>query len=257
MELEAKLITRRDNAPRWMVTFADLMALLFALFVLLLSFSEIDSDSFRKNAGPISEAFNTKQILQPKMTVNVPLSTETITLEEQKKLDEVYQREEERTRFIENLENIMTEEIEKEMVQLVIQEGSVIIRFPDKSAFPSGSMTLTEEILPTLERIANTLTRSKGIILVSGHTDNQPIATSQFRSNWDLSTERAVSVVHQLLKGKQIDPNRVIAQGFGDSRPLAANDTPKNRSVNRRVEITIEMDDAKGAAAAEKPKGKW
>lgn len=95
--------------------------------------------------------------------------------------------------------------------------------------------------LPAIDRIVEILARAEGGILVSGHTDNQPIFTSQFRSNWDLSTERAVSVVHRLLKDKKIDPKRITAMGFGDSRPLKSNDTPEGRSVNRRVEIAIEM----------------
>lgn len=240
-----------------MVTFADLMALLLALFVLLLSFSEIDSESFKKNAGPINEAFNASRI-RPTATVKVPLAPDRITHEEQEKLDKVYEREEQRRIFIETLQDVMIEEIRKETVQMIVQEDAVIIRFPDKSAFPSGSMDLTEEILPTLDRIADTLTRAEGNILVSGHTDNDPIATSQFRSNWDLSTERAVSVVHRLLQNEGLGAERITAQGFGDSRPLADNATPKGRAANRRVEIIIEMEEENGGdGGAEREMSGW
>lgn len=244
---------KRNDTPRWMLTFADLMSLLFALFVMLLSFSTINKEKFKENADGIGGVFNAKPaILLHETAVNVPLSNETITAEEQKKLEEVYRREEEAATFIDGLKKIMSDEISKEMVQLIVKEGAVVIRFPDKAAFPSGSMDLTNEILPAISRIADTLARAKGKILVSGHTDDQPIATEQFRSNWDLSTERAVSVVHRLLQDKRIDQNRVTVQGFGASRPLSANDTPEGRSANRRVEITIEMIDEKGDEAGSK-----
>lgn len=246
---------KKNDIPRWTITFADMMSLLFGMFVLLLSFSTINKERFKENAEGIGGVFKSKPaILLHEKAVNVPLSDETITAEEQKKLEEVYRHEEAAADFIGGLKKIMSDEISKEMVQLIVKEGAVIIRFPDKAAFSSGSMELTNEILPAIGRIADTLARAKGNILVSGHTDDQPISTEQFRSNWDLSAERAVSVAHRLLQDKRIDNNRVTVQGFGASRPLGGNDTPEGRSVNRRVEITIEMVDDKGDGAEGKEK---
>ncbi|OHC73732.1 MAG: hypothetical protein A3G18_11665 [Rhodospirillales bacterium RIFCSPLOWO2_12_FULL_58_28] len=257
-DLSAKKINAHP-LPRWLITFADLMALLFGMFVMLLSFSTVNKEEFKKNAEGIGGVFNAKPaILLHETPLNVPLATEVITADEQKKLEEVYRREEETSKFIGGLKDIMSEEIKKDMVQLIVKDGAVIIRFPDKAAFPSGSMDLSNEILPAIGRIADTLARAKGNILVSGHTDDQPISTEQFRSNWDLSTERAVSVVHRLLQDNRIDPNRVTAQGFGASRPLGANNTPEGRSANRRVEITIEMDNDKGSEEGSKDdRKKW
>jgi len=79
-----------------------------------------------------------------------------------------------------------------------------------------------------------------GGVVVAGHTDNVPIHTARFRSNWELSSGRAVSVVHSLLKNPEIDPSRVTIEGYADSRPLVPNDTAENRAVNRRVEMVLE-----------------
>jgi chemotaxis protein MotB len=221
--------------PAWMVTYADLMALLLCLFVLLLSFAEINSDSFRKNAGPIAEAFNVDPSSLPSRLIPSPVVT-LIPLDAEPA--ETSQR-----RVTERLEDILVKEIEGSMVDVVEKESAVVIRFPGRAAFPSGSAELTDSFLPILDKIGRTLAATKGQVIVAGHTDDTPIATRMFRSNWDLSSARAVSVVHQLLAQGEITPDRVTAQGFADSRPLVANDTPENRGKNRRVEITVRMDE--------------
>ena len=82
--------------------------------------------------------------------------------------------------------------------------------------------------------------RSPGNVIVAGHTDNIPISTARFRSNWELSSARAVTVVHGLLKNPDIDPGRVMIEGHADSRPLMPNDSSANRAINRRVELILE-----------------
>ena len=107
-------------------------------------------------------------------------------------------------------------------------------------------MELSSTILPALVKLAKVLAVNKGQILVAGHTDNAPISTARIRSNWDLSTQRAVSVVHYLLEVSIINPARITAQGFADSRPLDPNDTPEHRARNRRVEISVSFAEGKG-----------
>ena len=234
MNLPQTIQRKFTGAPRWMVTFADLMALLLALFVMLLSFAEIDSDSFRRNAGPISEAFNTEYRIEA-----IPKPSDSIRLKlDSEGAEPTYIK---RTRFLTYLKDELSAEIDKSMVEVLELGRNIIVRFPDKSAFASGSMTLSQSILPTLDKIARVMVEAEGNVLVSGHTDDSPIATDKIRSNWDLSTGRAVSVVHHLLGAAGIDPARITAQGFADSRPLAANTTPKGRAKNRRVEISFEI----------------
>ena len=228
-----------------MVSFADMMTLLLALFVMLLSFAEIDSDSFRKNAGPISEAFHTKNIIQISPTLPKsqrqdlrmgPSDAELRTLQEAEL------RTRRKDEFQDNLRTQMAREIAQARVQILEEGDRIIVRFPAQSAFPSGSMELSPQILPALAKIATVLKAHKGQIQIAGHTDNAPISTGRIRSNWDLSTQRAVSVVHYLLEVADIDPARITVQGFAESRPLEPHDTPERRARNRRVEISVSFD---------------
>lgn len=233
------------GAPRWMVTFADLMSLLFALFVLLLSFSDIDSDSFKKNAGPINEAFNAKPTALPEGT---PSSTTSLRLDlspPSEESDPEQSPAQTKASLLGQLRLALAEEIARNQVELVVSDNLVIIRFPSKFAFTSGAGTLTDAILPTIDSISRVLARTPGKILIAGHTDDTPISTARFRSNWDLSSARAVSVVHRLLANTRIDPKRVTAQGFAEHRPLGPNETGETRAKNRRVEISVEVPVAK------------
>ena len=101
---------------------------------------------------------------------------------------------------------------------------------------------MTKEFAYVLGQMIPILQRTSGDVLVAGHTDDVPITGGQYGSNWGLSAARSTSVVHELLKSGDIPPERVTVQGFGESRPLVANDTPENRAKNRRVEISILTD---------------
>ena len=235
------------GAPRWMVTFADLMSLLFAMFVLLLSFSELDSDSFRRNAGPISEAFNAKPTALP-TSEGPPTPTTSLSLDlepPQIEGDPQQLHTQAKASLMDQLRTALAEEIAREQVELIVQDKSVVIRFPSKFAFTSGAEGLTDSILPTIDSISRVLARTPGKIMIAGHTDSTPISTARFRSNWDLSSARAVSVVHRLLANKSIDPGRIASQGFAEHRPLGSNDSPETRAKNRRVEISVEVPLAK------------
>ncbi len=120
-------------------------------------------------------------------------------------------------------------------------DGTVMIRFPNEIAFPSGTSALNEAFARTLAPLVPLLASTPGNIVVSGHTDNVPIAGGAYRSNWELSAARASSVVHLLAASGAIPPARIAVQGFGESRPLADNGTAEGRARNRRVEITIRV----------------
>ena len=113
------------------------------------------------------------------------------------------------------------------------------IRFDDSAYFTSGSEAVSPEIEGVVIKMAPALAEAEGTIIVQGHTDDVPISSARFRSNWDLSTARAASVVHQLLQHTAIDPERIVVQGHADSKPLAPNDSPSSRSRNRCVEIHV------------------
>lgn len=138
------------------------------------------------------------------------------------------------------LEKQLKDEIEKGQIRLKKMHGKLIINIDDRISFDSGSSELKKEILPALDKITKILgDYPENTIVVEGHTDNVPIHTKQFRDNWQLSTERALSVLAYLLKNKNLNRSRFGAAGYGEYNPIVSNDTPANRSLNRRVDIVV------------------
>ena len=275
--------------------------LLVVMFVLFLSFSEINSDSFKQNAGAISEAFNQapSTSLLPGYSSVVDLSRSNINVEsmgsqagintieknEKKTIDfaerkykedddfkekeayiKDYEREErqEKLAFIKNkidqkLKNDANQEklklikkninqklkndVNKGKLEIIERNKQVILRFPEKVTFQSGSAELNENIKLVIKRVRNIVKESPELkkIVVAGHTDNVPIYNEFFSSNWELSAARAVSVVHSLLETSQIDTKLVMAVGSADTEPIAPNTDSVNRAANRRVEIKLEF----------------
>jgi len=255
------------GAPMWMVTFADLMALLLTMFVLLLSFAEMNVQRYQQIAGNMRGAFGLQYIkklagiieddggpLGKAAKVNVPRVVQELRVGDKigDRPVETPEAAPEET-LAQSLEKAMHEEISQAMAKVEEREGEVVVRFPEKIAFPSGAETLTTEFLVALNNLSSVISKTEGDIIIAGHTDDRPISTARFRSNWDLSAARANSVIHYLLEFTDIAPSRLAAMGYADSRPLVANDTDENRAINRRVEIIIRKSgtEAKPPAAAE------
>jgi chemotaxis protein MotB len=130
-------------------------------------------------------------------------------------------------------------EIEQGLIAIKTQGNRILLRINEKGSFPSGSSIVKGSFLPVLNKIRKSLNNIRGKIVVAGHTDNIPIKTARFRSNWELSTSRAVTVVHELLAFDTLSPDRFVIEGHGDAHPMVSNDTAANRSLNRRVELII------------------
>ena len=137
------------------------------------------------------------------------------------------------------LQASLEQEIDQGLVSLERKESTIIIRIHEKGSFASGSARLDPGFQAVMDRISKVLAGKPGKILVAGHTDNIPISTGRFRSNWELSSARAVTVLHAMLQNKEIAEDRVVVQGFADTQPLVDNDTPQNRAKNRRVELIL------------------
>jgi len=135
----------------------------------------------------------------------------------------------------------LKKEISSGKVDVETRGRRIIIRVREQGSFPSGSAELRRQFVPVMASVRKVLTTVEGNISVEGHTDSVPIATRVFRSNWDLSSARALSVAHELFKGGVLDSNRFMVTGFADAKPLKANDTEDNRARNRRVEIVIQQ----------------
>jgi len=132
-------------------------------------------------------------------------------------------------------------EISHGITSVEARDGKIKITFPERSAFASGSDTLDSAIYPVLDKVAAILAQTSGAIEVYGHTDNVPISTARFPSNWELSAARAISVMRRVAQYPGVDGDRLTVIGFADTRPLGPNDTAESRAQNRRVEVILKQ----------------
>ena len=239
------------------MTFADLMTLLMCFFVLLLAFSEMDVQKFKQLSGSMKEAFGVQTEVKVK---SIPKGTSLIAQEfspgkpEPTALNQVRQftidsnrntldalnREIAETReHAKKLRLALRDEIAKGAVAIETDGKKIIIRILENASFDSGKADVKPQFKPVLAKITALLDNAFGEITISGHTDNVPISNEEYSSNWDLSTNRAVRVAHELLGKARINEKRITVTGHADTRPVAPNDTPENRAKNRRVDISI------------------
>lgn len=260
-----------------MATFSDLMSLLMCFFVLLLSFSEMDVLKFKQLAGSMREAFGVQAQIKvediPKgtsiiaqefspgrpeptplnevrqMTINNDMNTldvrpevgESEVLDQLKGLEQlIEQQKQEAQQDAIEFAQVLSEEIGDGAVEVETDGSKLIIRVKEQGSFDSGSAELKFDYIPVIAKIRDVLLDVSGRISVEGHTDNIPYSGSRFTSNWDLSAARALAVAEELFSDPRIDQTRFQVSGFADSKPLVPNNSPENRSRNRRVEIVIQ-----------------
>lgn len=377
MSDQAPPANKKQGAPAWVMTFADLMSLLMCFFVLLLSFSEMDVSKYKEMAGSMKNAFGVQRDLKVKeppkginviarefspgrpepthmnvirqmttndLRINLDLGKErhrpvptprdkkdpdkeksskpdqqaaqksddkasaksgerahltpgkgrsqadglseaqkkelveakklaAIRLEEklkaeqqlarvqaqqkkavsidQKSLDELLKAKADakrRKKLNKNamlISNALGKEIKAGSIDVETAGQKIIIRVREKASFGSGRAELKQAFRPLLARVSKILKGSEGKIIVAGHTDNVPIYTERFRSNWELSSARAVSVAHEMMLATDIPSDRFLIQGFADTEPMAKNDSAANRAKNRRVEIILQQGEDK------------
>ncbi len=253
-----------EGLPAYMGTFADLMSLLMCFFVLLLSFAEMDALKYKMVVKSLDNAFGVqrevaaneipkgtsiiaqefspgeprptplKQVRQDTIdetrdALKVKMDAEDVAKEQAKEIAE------EAEKFKEALEG----EIQEGLIDVETELNRIVIRIREKGSFQSGNARLNKEFLPIIVKIHDVLVKTDGQIAVAGHTDDLPISTPRYRSNWELSTSRATSVVHELLRLAEIVPERFVLEGYADTQPLVPNDSSENRAQNRRVEIVV------------------
>jgi len=235
---EKKCPECKEGAPEWMTTYGDMVTLLMAFFVMLFAFSNIDAQKFEQ----VMQSFQgSAGILSGGVTLNQnDLVFEALP---ESNITETVQQVEENLEVLKETieEYIELRELESE-VSVEFDSRGLIIRFKDNALFDSGSATLKESSEDTLLFIAELLKNEEFMdraVRVEGHTDNIPINTLRFPSNWELSTTRSTNVIKFFINGGAIEPNRLSASGYGEYYPIADNTTPEGRAKNRRVDIVI------------------
>ncbi len=157
------------------------------------------------------------------------------------KIEQLSQQLDDLTRAKQLLEGRLSKEIGDKQVKLDMQDKGLVITFVADILFPSGKDKIKQDAYSILDKVAVVLNENVPDLSVGieGHTDNIPIRVSGWKTNWELSTARALSVLHYLVEEKNVSPDRVSAIGYGEYRPVASNDTSEGRQANRRVEIVI------------------
>ncbi len=212
---------------RWLLTYADMITLMLALFIILFAMSTISRVKVQEFAKLVSAGFdNTWSVNQPPNggtndTQSFNSSSNIPAVEKQ--LEEYVQQH----------------QLQKQVQIHMDRRGLVITLLSDKSYYNSGSAELRPETETILDGISGFLKKNSNLIRVEGNTDNVPISTSQYPTNWELSTARAVNVVRYMVEHDGLDPTRASAAGYGEFRPRRPNDTDDNRQQNRRVDIVL------------------
>lgn len=231
-----------SGGASWVTTFSDLMSLLLTFFILLFSMSTVSEEKFSAASQSIQSAFVGQGagagVLDGGLTNDEADSGDGASDDEEDEFltndipQAILKMEEEALALIE------AEGIEDKVAVSSDQEG-IYLDIQESILFRSGEADITYEGEETLDSLISVIKLSENNVVVEGFTDDVPMSSSKFPSNWELSTARALSVVHHLADSKGIKANRLSAKGYGEYSPLVPNDSPENRAKNRRVNIVI------------------
>lgn len=218
-----------EGAPGWMVTYGDMMSLLLTFFILIVSFSSIQMSEYQKAMGSLKGALGVLKYkqsaikLSPKKMIQLKGFKNTTPNSKIHDIQTYIQKH--------NLADSITVEATK---------SGIMIRMMNPILFDLGKAELKRSGLPVLTKIIGLANSFPNKIRVEGHTDDLPIHTPEFPSNWELSAIRAINVIHYFQDVGHIDPRRLYYVGYGSNKPLVPNTSEKNRAKNRRVEIYLE-----------------
>lgn len=242
-----------DNHDRWLISYADFVTLLFAFFVVMYSISSVNQKKYRTFSDSLSIAFSN----QPKasLTTIVPNNQEQLlkALVDKRTAREVEQQrrmQERMNNLAGGLKRVLLPLIKQHQVDITTTKRGVVIDIRASSLFRTGEADIQPGALGVLRKVAAQLNNEKLPIEVEGYTDDIPIKTAQFPSNWELSSARASSVVRMMIDNG-VSSERLAAVGLASNHPLVPNDSPENRDRNRRVSITIMAPDLERSGAGD------
>jgi len=240
------------NHERWLVSYADFITLLFAVFVVLYAMGQSDKKKVEEVVKSIQQSFGMATAGAPTPKINV-IDSQTITVIPALK-PEVKTSPMDRPRSGQGkaradekdfrqikaaIEAYLVRQGAQHKVSLEITRRGLIVSLKEVGFFPSGQADIKPEAYELINTIAEVVTQYNNPLRLEGHTDNIPISTSQFPSNWELSTARATRALKYLLKNFDIETGKISATGYAEFRPLAENSTAEGRAKNRRVDLVM------------------
>ena len=247
--MRRRVIAKDDTHPdRWLVSYADFMTLMFALFVVLFASAYHDKKAIQRVSAAVKNGFQdmglssasngplegppssmTKAGATLSSTESDPNKPDPVPGDARIDLNELHKK----------LELVLGKEIERQEVGLRMTPEGFVISLHELGFFDSGEAMLRPGAADKIKRIAAVLTQYGLDTRVEGHSDNVPIHNATYASNWDLSTARAMAVATMLIDESRIDPKRMSIAGYAQYHPVASNDTPEGRRANRRVDIVV------------------
>ncbi len=221
----------KDECGAWEIVYTGFILILLCFFIMLCTFSTMEEDKITRF---VQSFVNTLCIFEggvksEESNVIIPPSVDIVTLDSG--LGKVLQSLKTYSRDL---------GLERD-VSFSTEEKGLVMRLSDNILFHLGKAELSLDGRSFLNKVAGLLKKTSYLILVEGHTDNLPIHTKMFPSNWELSTARAVNVLRYFLEEGELTSERLSAMGYGEFRPVSPNDTPEHRAINRRVELVLNM----------------
>lgn len=244
--------TGYTGTARWMIPYADFLTLLLGFFIILFAYIQSENNSLAEMAAQAEyelaqahsrlEAMEQQQPKQPQPEEATAILMQAIALDPAQQLPAG------------SLESSLAQQLSLDGHQVTIREDArgLVLSFQERIFFEPGKASLTPKALKTLDKLAGVLLKTNHPIRVEGHTDNTPIKTALFPSNWELSTARATTIVRHLIEKHRFPPQRLSAAGYGEHAPLAKNSTIEGKQKNRRVDIVL-LNPLSGSVAQKDP----
>lgn len=220
---------KKEISQEWLTTYSDMMTLVLTFFVLLYSYSLVDIEKFKEVATSMNTAFGGGAGI---FELNKPSGDVPIVG------DDIPKSQDDKGMYETVLDFVNKNEL-SEYVKIREDKRGVIMEFNNSILFDTGKTDLKPDSIPIMDKVSLLLDELKNNVIVEGHTDNVPIHYADFPSNWELSANRATTVLRYLVEKKGVSPERLTAVACGEFSPIASNDTPEGRAQNRRVNILI------------------
>jgi len=252
---------KEPNHERWLISYADFITLLFAVFVTLYAMSQTDKRKMDQLVASLRESFGYVKTGASSEKLNLTESTDLRTIpsmcmevltpglrhaqkEESPVLTHASLKEFREIKA--NIEGNLTKYGAQNKVNVDITKRGLVVSLKEAGFFDSGDATVKQESLQLLAMVGRSLAGYSNPVRIEGNTDNIPINSGKYQSNWELSTARATNIVHYLINNYNFQPGKISAVGYGEFRPMADNGTSVGRAKNRRVDIVLLAKESEG-----------
>jgi chemotaxis protein MotB len=222
------------GADRWLVSYADFITLLLAFFMALYTVSDVNPAKLAAAQSSLRAAFDAPENVTP---ATAPRQADPVDTSAARASAPV-NRDDQMARVRERIEQELAGAITAGQLEIGADDRGLVLSLPESATFPIASADVTPAAQEVIDRVASTLGPLDVAVRIEGHTDDTPIRTARYTSNWELSTARASAVVARFID-KLVDPRRLSAAGYGEFHPRTSNATADGRASNRRVDVVV------------------